>query len=143
MLPFIPLFLSMGETCDIDPCLLTSLAYFESKGDPDAVSKAGARGLFQFMEKTWAEWGEGDFDNAFDPEKATITAARYLAWLTEQMEGDVWLAVLAYGWGIGNVRKWLEDDRVLDDIPAQKFDYANNVVRDMLDPQTSGIFISK
>lgn len=134
-----PLLLSAGGVADVDPCLLASLGYHESRFYPDAVSKAGAKGPFQFMPATWEKWGEGDFDNAFDMEKAAPAAARYLAWLIDRMDGDVWLAVLCYGWGIGHVRDWLEGGRVLDDIPTLKFDYANGVVRDMLDLQMSGV----
>ena len=136
----IPILAAAGEETGIDPCILASLAFYESSFNLDAVSAAGAWGLFQFMEATWKEWGEGDFDNAFVPEKAAKAAARYLAWLTEQLEGDVLLAILAYGWGIGNVQKWQAGTRHLSDIPKAKFNYANDVARGFFDFQASGVF---
>ncbi|VEB99932.1 Membrane-bound lytic murein transglycosylase D precursor [Cedecea lapagei] len=89
--------------------LLRSVATTESGGNPYAVSGAGAKGLFQFMDGTAKDMGLKGND-VFDPMKSAEAAAKYLSQLLRQNGGDLNKALASYNWGIGNVqRKGLEN----------------------------------
>lgn len=83
--------------------LLSRMAYQESRYNPFAVSAAGAKGLMQFMPKTWAEWKTGDYD-ILDPKAQIAAAAKYMRWLYSRTNSWT-LALAAYNWGIGNLEK--------------------------------------
>jgi hypothetical protein len=82
--------------------LLESVAITESAGDPNARSKAGAGGLFQFMPATAKDMG---LANVFDPNKSAHAAAKYLSQLLKMNGGDLSKALASYNWGIGNVQR--------------------------------------
>lgn len=89
------------------PLELKYLAVVESMLRPTATSRAGAKGLWQFMYRTARSYGlhiDSYIDERMDVEKSTDAAARYLKNL-HNMLGDWALAVSAYNCGAGNVNK--------------------------------------
>ena len=89
------------------PLELKYLAMVESALNPTAGSKAGAKGLWQFMSFTGAEYGlrvSSLVDERFDPEKETEAACQYLKSLYARY-GDWFLVLAAYNSGPGTVNK--------------------------------------
>lgn len=86
---------------------LKYLAIVESGLNSQAISRAGAGGLWQFMPYTGRSYGlhqDWYIDERFDPYEATEAASKYLTMLYN-MFGDWELALAAYNSGPGNVRK--------------------------------------
>lgn len=105
--------------------LLSSVAATESGGDPFAESKAGAKGLFQFMPGTAKDMGLKGRD-VFDPHKSADAAARYLRYLLEATGGDLEKTLASYNWGLGNVQK-----KGMDNLPSETRNYVPKVMAGM------------
>ena len=99
----------------VDPALVYALARQESNFDPEAVSRAGARGLMQVMPAT-AAYVAGD--PSFRAEGAARLhdlalsleiGQRYLLQLAGQdsVQGDLIRLLAAYNAGPGNLARWL------------------------------------
>lgn len=61
-----------------DANLMAAIALAESGGNPSADNGI-ARGLWQIISGTWSAYGQGGWDNAFDPRKNATAAHRILA----------------------------------------------------------------
>ena len=101
---------------------LIYLAQAESAFQPDAVSRAGARGIWQFMPFRGEEYDlERSYyiDDRSDPEKATRAAARHLRDLYA-LFGDWYLVMAAYNSGPITVTKAIERTGYADFWELQK-----------------------
>ena len=106
-------FVSMEDICstleaaaathELPVSFFVRLIWQESRFRPDVVSRAGARGIAQFMPGTARERG---LANPFDPIQSLHKSADFLRELREQF-GNLGLAAAAYNGGPGRVRAWL------------------------------------
>jgi membrane-bound lytic murein transglycosylase D len=103
------------------PMAFFYLAMHESLLDSNIISKAGARGLWQFMPQTARDYGlrvpedwenlPSRLDERTNPRLATQAGVKYVKTLYAEF-GDVALAMAAYNAGEGRIRKAL---RSIDD----------------------------
>jgi peptidoglycan lytic transglycosylase D len=104
-------YLPMIQSVFRDEGLPLDLAYvplIESAFKPNALSRARARGVWQFMHGTAVENGlthDWYIDERSDPEKATLAAAKYLKTLYRTFDGDWNLVLASYNGGPGRVQR--------------------------------------
>jgi soluble lytic murein transglycosylase len=103
----------------VDPALLYAIALQESRFDPAAISRAGARGLLQVMPAT-ASFIASDPElrgeaasRLHDPMLSMELGQRYLQFLarSEITGGDLIRILAAYNAGPGNLQRWLPAQR--------------------------------
>lgn len=106
---------------NLDPYLVASIINVESKYDKDAISQKDARGLMQIGPSTgkWAsevlEIKDYNEDILFDPEINIRIGTWYLSTLFREFDNNLELVLAAYNAGSGNVTKWLNDEKYIDD----------------------------
>lgn len=103
---YFPIFEAALAKYDL-PLELKYMSIIESMLNPTATSRAGARGIWQFMYYTAKSYGleiDSYVDERLDVEKAADAAARYLR-DAYMVFGDWSLAISSYNCGTGNVAK--------------------------------------
>ena len=103
---YMPIFEEILNRYDM-PEELKAMAVIESAMNPRAVSRAGAKGMWQFMYATAKMYDlniDSYVDERLDPVKSAEAAAQYLKDAYE-IFGDWNLAIASYNCGAGNVNK--------------------------------------
>jgi soluble lytic murein transglycosylase-like protein len=89
-----------ANAAGVDPNLLAVVMQIESCGDPRALSRAGAAGLFQVMPFHF-HLGE----NPFNPDTNALRGTSYLSRSLEAAGGNARLALAGYNGGIGVISR--------------------------------------
>lgn len=92
-----------AERHGVELALVKAVVAAESAYDPQAVSRAGARGLMQVMPATAVDYGVADQERLFDPETNLDTGTRHLKRLLAKYKNDYGRAIMAYNAGEGVV----------------------------------------
>lgn len=108
-----------AEQYGVPETVIYAVIRTESNFESGAVSPVGAVGLMQMMPDTFA-WLTDEilFDHLesgmlYDPETNIKYGTYYLSYLYDRY-GDWELAFAAYNGGLGNVDKWLADEKYAD-----------------------------
>jgi soluble lytic murein transglycosylase-like protein len=97
------LVISKANQYGINPGIAFAQIQRESGFNPRAVGSSGERGLGQFMPGTWARFGSGAFDNAFDPVMNLDAWGNYMVYLMGLFNSDYLKALTGYNGGEGHL----------------------------------------
>ncbi len=92
--------IAWAQSYQLDPNLVATVMQIESCGDPNAVSSAGAAGLFQVMPYHFVE-GE----SPLDPDTNALRGLAYLVETLGWADGHVGLALAGYNGGPGAIEQ--------------------------------------
>lgn len=105
-----------GAESGVDPCLLAGVMYVESRGEVDAVSPKGARGLFQLLPAAAGDAAKrlglpapGPEDLVRDAALNTRLGASHLSWLIRQDGPDLERVLVGYNAGRSKLARWEKD----------------------------------
>ena len=113
-----------------EPALMYAIAKAESSMSPIARNrKTRAKGLYQLtpicLKDLRERWGL--LVDPFDPIQATEGAAVYISWLMRRFPEDIRLVLAAWNWGIGNVQKWLRNEK---EMPKETKNFIEKVLKE-------------
>lgn len=109
----------------VDPNLVAAIIMQESRGNRNAVSPAGAKGLMQLMPCHQVA-------DPFDPSQNIQAGTKFLSWLIKYYNGNINKALAGYNWGPGNVNKYWpnlppETQKYIQEVPMWETQCAGNI----------------
>ncbi|MCI0390776.1 MAG: lytic transglycosylase domain-containing protein [Acidobacteria bacterium] len=108
--PYKQFIASAAAKHEADPILLCVVGYLETRFNPAAISRRGARGMMQFMPATAARY---DLSDPHNPQAAIDAAARYLRDLAVRFDHRADLVLAAYNAGEATVDAYLKGRTVI------------------------------
>ena len=124
---------------------LVYIALVESGYKPHALSRARAKGIWQFIRSTGRLYGlrvDWWVDQRCDPEKATRAAAKHLKDLYQQF-GDWYLAMASYNGGANRVERAIKRLKTKDFWRIAKTRYIKRETKNYVPAILAAIMISK
>ncbi|WP_457601142.1 transglycosylase SLT domain-containing protein [Hydrogenivirga sp.] len=124
-----------SERFGIPPALIYAVMRQESLFDVLALSRSGAKGLMQLIDRT-AKWKAErlgiTYENLFDVETNVTLGTAYLRFLMDFWKGDLVRVVASYNAGQGAVKRWEPYDDDFLFIETIPYDETRNYVRRVL-----------
>lgn len=100
----------------ISRSLVKSVVWTESRFDPKATSKKGAKGLMQIMPDTFKECtvalGLSSDSDIYDVITSLRCGCYYLSLMIDKFDGDTTAALMAYNAGEVNAQKFLDGEEI-------------------------------
>jgi soluble lytic murein transglycosylase-like protein len=118
----------------LNPTIFARQINQESGFDPNAVSRAGAVGIAQFMPATAARYGV----NPRDPNSSIEGAGHYMADLEKQFGNNTGLALAGYNWGEGNVAAWMAAGANPNAMPTETRNYIQAITGQSIEHWLAG-----
>lgn len=113
----------------VEPSLVKAVIQVESNFDPEAVSRAGARGLMQLMPGTAAQYSLG-MQQINNPQRNIDAGVRHLAYLKTLFPNNLAFVVAAYNAGENNVIKYNGIPPFPETVDyVQKVKYSHNIFK--------------
>ncbi len=107
---FEPSIIEAAQSEGIDPLILWTIAYNETRFRPWLTSPKNAKGLMQFMPATASRFGLSD---PYEPRASILAAAKYVKVLGRLFEGRLDSILAAYNSGEGTVAAYLTGKSLL------------------------------
>ena len=101
-----PAILRAAAQHGVDPHVLWTIAYLETRFRPGLVSPKGARGMMQFIPGTGRRYGLFTRRDFHDPIRSIDAAARYVRDLSRMLGGRLDLVLAGYNAGENAVIRW-------------------------------------
>ncbi|MFK7840023.1 MAG: lytic transglycosylase domain-containing protein [Bdellovibrionales bacterium] len=101
----------------VNPSLVNAIMRQESRFNPEATSRSGAKGLMQLMPATAASVADTKDPDMEDPKLNLKLGQRYLQELlkTQSVDSNLMSLLIAYNAGPGNLAKWKRQWSNIDD----------------------------
>ena len=113
--PYKDIVLKLSRKYSVDPSLIYAIMRQESLFDPYAISRAGAKGLMQLMDRT-ARWVSRKYGirmrNIFNIKTNIEIGIAYLAYLKKLWNNDMVRVIASYNAGENAVRRWRNYDDI-------------------------------
>ena len=127
---------------NIEKSLVFAVIKCESDFDKNAESSAGAKGLMQLTEETFYDVskilkdGQQDYYAELwnDADTNIKYGTRYLRYLFDIFDGDKMAVLAAYNAGLGNVKRWMGEDKKLQ-LSEIEFPETREYVEKVLDTE--------
>ncbi|QRG69903.1 lytic transglycosylase domain-containing protein [Brevibacillus choshinensis] len=129
----------MARSIGVDKNLVREVVRAESNFNPNAVSRAGAKGLMQLMDPTARAM---NVRNAYNPDENLAGGTKYLKSLLDRYDGNVKVALAAYNAGPGRIsRLGIDSDTELeeryDQLPQETQRYVEKIMNRLQSDRTS------
>jgi hypothetical protein len=108
--------------------LYDTVEQVESRGNQNAVSPKGARGVMQLMPGTMRDPGFGVTPPRDNSEAENRRAGREYLDAMHNRYGDPKLALMAYNWGPGRVDTWIKNGQNQNAVPKETRDYVRKIM---------------